>query len=376
MEESIEAACASRQIAGVVLMAADKTGTMPHLAAISKIISRSNHMLNTVGDFHYTKSFGSRSLRTPEEPLTAETPMWMASFAKLLTTIAVLQCLEQKKLSLDTNVTLFLHELQDIKILTGFDENGEPILEQKASPITIRHLLTHTSGLSYDFFHPLLQRWRNSRGEKIASGPTIVKRFHYPIVYEPGTSWEYSSATDWAGRIVERVNDDQTLTEYMQAHILTPLGITDLTFQIDKRPDMKQKLAELSIRDATDDGRMKHTENDMIKVDTTDDMGGGGAFTSPASYMKVMQSLLANDEKLLSPETVDQMFEPQLNDAGQRALMEKLQDPAMNAIYGALPAQMRKDWTFAGLMNCEDVKDRRRAGAVTWIGLPNMNWVS
>lgn len=62
------------------------------------------------------------------------------------------------------------------------------------------------------------------KGEKIAGGKTIVERFLYPIVYEPGTSWEYSSALDWGDKLVERVNNNQTWTEYMERNIGTPSG--------------------------------------------------------------------------------------------------------------------------------------------------------
>lgn len=213
------------------------------------------------------------------------------------------------------------------------------------------------------------------KGEKIAGGMTILERFFYPLVYEPGTSWEYSSALDWAGKLVERINSNETLTEYMDRRIWTPLGIKDVTFHIDVRDDMQKRMAELSIRDRRD-GKMKFTEHELLKGGATDDMGGGGAFASPADFMKIMRSLLANDEKLLKRETVDHMFEPLLNDDSQKALMEKLQVPAVNNVYGALPRAAQKNWAFAGLMNCEDIDERRRAGAVTWIGLPNMNWVS
>ncbi len=238
-----------------------------------------------------------------------------------------------------------------------------------------RHLLTHTSGLSYDLFHPLLQKWRMMKGEKVASGPTIVERFHYPLAYEPGTSWEYSSALDWAGKMVECINDNCTLTGYLASNVLKPLGITDATFHIDKRPDILETMADLSAKDASQGGKMIFAESDLVKEGAIDDMGGGGAFTSPASYMKIMQSLLANDGKLLKPDTVDQMFEPQLNDGSQKASMGKLQIPTVNAVYGALPPLVKKDWAFAGLVNCDDILDRRLAGSGGWIGLPNMNWV-
>lgn len=107
-----------------------------------------------------------------------------------------------------------------------------------------------------------------------------------------------------------------------------------------------------------------------------DDMGGGGAFASPADYMKIMRSLLANDGKLVKREIVDHIFEPQLDDDSRKALMEKLQVPAVNRVYGALPPTAQKNRAFAGLMNCEDIKDRRQAGAITWIGMLNVDWVN
>ena len=67
-----------------------------------------------------------------------ETPMWIASFTKLMTTVAVLQCVEEGKLSLDTDVTSILHEFKEAKILTGFDESEEPILKEKGGPITVQ----------------------------------------------------------------------------------------------------------------------------------------------------------------------------------------------------------------------------------------------
>ena len=240
---------------------------------------------------------------------------------------------------------------------------------------TKRHLLTHTSGMSYDFFHPLLQRWRNMKGETISGGPTIVQLFKYPIVFEPGTSWEYSSALDGAGRMVERVNGNQSLTKYLLANVLKPLGITDVTFHIEAQQEMQKRAADMSMRDPKQDNKMNYMENELTKDESIDDMGGGGAFASPADFMKILRTLLANDGKVLRPDTVDQMFKSQLNEASQKALMEKLRIRAINAIYGALPPQVEKNWTFAGLMNCDDIQDRRRAGSVSWIGLPNMTWV-
>ena len=80
-------------------------------------------------------------------------------------------------------------------------------------------------------------------------------------------------------------------------------------------------------------------------------MGGGGAFASPADFQKIMQSLLASDEKLLKRETVDRMFEPQLNNDSQKASMGKLQSTMASNTYGALPAVAQENWPFTCLMN-------------------------
>ena len=138
MEENIETACASRQIPGVVLLASDKTGSISCLDIRFLPHRNLEADIPNAGKFQYSRSFGVRSLRHPQEPLMHETPMWIASFTKLMTTIAVLQCVEEGKLSLDTDVTSILHEYKEAKILTGFDKSEEPILKDKGGPITVQ----------------------------------------------------------------------------------------------------------------------------------------------------------------------------------------------------------------------------------------------
>lgn len=85
------------------------------------------------------------------------------------------------------------------------------------------------------------------------------------------------------------------------------------------------------------------TEHELLRGGATDDIGGGGAFAWPTDYMKAMRSLLANDGKLLKRETVDQLFEPHLNDYSQKVLMDKLQVLAINRVYGPLPPEAQKN---------------------------------
>lgn len=94
----------------------------------------------------------------------------MASCTKLLTTVAALQCVEQGKLKLDEDIGTVLPEWKSPNILTGFKDSGEPQFSKATKRITLRHLLSHSSGMAYDFASPNLKKWldwkkANSTGE-------------------------------------------------------------------------------------------------------------------------------------------------------------------------------------------------------------------
>lgn len=105
--------------------------------------------------------------------------------------------------------------------------------------------MTHSSGLSYDIFDPRLMKWRASRKEGLSKGKTLQEKYTFPLLFEPGTSWSYGVGLDWAGQMVERVNGGMSLGEYMKAHIWSPLGINDMTFHLDQRPDLRGQLSDM-----------------------------------------------------------------------------------------------------------------------------------
>ena len=368
MEDIIAGACKAREIPGVVLLASDVTGRLPHYELVA--------ITDDVGNFRYSRSFGVRSIED-EEPLEIDTPMWIASLTKLLTAIAAMQCVDKGLLELDGDITLILHELENCSILTGFDEiSGESRLEKRKSKLTLRKMLNHTSGLTYGFFNPLLRRWREMNGTSETGGETVVERFLYPAIFEPETSWDHSCSIDWIGKAVERVNGNVSLDSYMQKHLWTPLGIKKMTFHLNERPDLEGKIAELCTRSGKDISEFVPKENEMIYRNPQDDFGGGGIIGSPTGFLKVLRSLLANDGILLKPETLREFFKPQLNDRCKQALMKRLENVQASAVMGGLPSDAKKDWAFAGLVNCGDLEGRRRKGSVTFTGLPNLAWVS
>lgn len=106
-------------------------------------------------------------------------------------------------------------------------------------------LLSHTSDYEYDWFNPLLAKWRASRGELPWTGPTVEDKSTIPLVFEPGTSFRYSVGSDWAGQLIERITD-RSLEHFMTEHIFEPLGIKDITFHPDNHPEMKSRRADIS----------------------------------------------------------------------------------------------------------------------------------
>lgn len=366
-EEKVEKACVNHDIPGVMFIAQTKDGK-----------------------FRYEKVFGSRSLKDPSkpDPMQIDATMWLASCTKLVTIVAAMQCVERGQLKLDEEVTDILPELKGIKILKGFevgpDGKDSPILVENTKPITLRHLLTHTSGLGYDVFNPVLMRYRATEGftpSIYVRGP-IIPASTFPLLFAPGESWEYSVGMDWAGWMVERVNGGISLEDYMKKNIWEPLGVTSICFYPKRHPEVMAKLVDMSDRGAGlsvfgtaahPDAKVIYTGNTVWNLETDGCSGGAGGYGAPLDYHKLLHSLLVDDEKVLKKSTTAQMFEPQLNDASREAIMEKLKIPIMNDIMGGLPMGTKIDWGIGGAMLMQDTEGKKE-GSMYWGGYPNLVW--
>ena len=158
---------------------------------------------------------------------------------KAVTGTAAMQLVEQGRIGLDQPMGDVLPVVKDVMVLEGFDANGTPRLRAPKSPVTLRHLLTHTSGYGYDTFNADLSRYI-----QVAALPGIMTRkndaLRVPLLFDPGTAWEYGISIDLVGKVVEAVAG-QTLEAYFQQHIFKPLGMRDTSFLV--RDDMTQRLA-------------------------------------------------------------------------------------------------------------------------------------
>ncbi|RMD40224.1 hypothetical protein DV735_g4907, partial [Chaetothyriales sp. CBS 134920] len=351
----------------------------------------------------YHKSFGATSIDPAKaRPLTRHNLFWIASCTKLFTSIAVLQIIERGLIGLDDPVEGVLPELKDPDIIVQFSDDGAPELVKAKNKITVRQLITHTNGLSYDFIHPKIARWWKWKGRGTATlgagGARVPELYGTPLVFEPGTSWSYSPGLDWAGILVARLTGHKSLGDYYKQHILGPLGIPakDAAF---RKADLQisstewdQRFIPMTVRlqpngdfdifKTSLDGRLV-TVPPVMSLANKDDQGGGGLITTPDAYVKVLSSLLADDGKLLKHETVAKLFLPAISDENIEAIY-RVMKPEHGGLMltGGLPLpgdpntpeSERQEYhhSLVGLLNRP--KGSQGAWTLSWTGLPNMFW--
>ena len=173
-----------------------------------------------------------------QTPLRVDHIFRVFSNTKLITSCAALLLFEEGRLHLDDPIEKFIPQLANRRVLrpgaTSLDET-----EPAKGPITIRHLLSHSSGLSYGIFDPGTAIFKAYNERKMLNPATplsdmIEQLADLPLLYHPGTSWEYSVATDVTARLVEIVGG-QPFDQFIQARILAPLGMVDTAFVVPEK---------------------------------------------------------------------------------------------------------------------------------------------
>lgn len=203
-----------------------------------------------------------------------------------------------------------------------------------------------------------------------------VEAFLGPLLFEPGEGWAYSTGIDWAGIAVARVFG-LPISQYLENHIWRPLGMDSTSFDLSARPDLCSRAALMSFR--IDDGELVSGQaaleafgvlNGTLNVRES---GGGGCFSTANDYIKLLKSIHTNDGTLLRPETVNQMFKPQLDDPIH--LKRYHLGPGSNPLMGNIPHETKIDYGLGGLVLLDDLeKVGRRKGALQWGGMPNLFW--
>lgn len=333
-------AAASGDVPGVVAVATDRNGTL------------------------YEGGFGVRVLGEAA-PMTPDTIVWIASMTKALTATSAMQLIERGKLALDDPASAVVPALGDVAVLEGFDAEGRPRTRAPKRPITLRHLLTHTAGFSYEIWSEPIQRCQAALGL-----PGIITcqnaALRTPLLFDPGERWEYGINIDWVGKVVEAVSG-QKLGAYLAENVLGPLGMRDTAFRI--TPEMRRRLAKIHQRG--EDGKLVPTEVELPQ-EPEFEMGGGGLYGTTSDYSRFVRMILnrgrAGATQILRPETVDLMSRNAMGDA--RVTLLRTAAPALSNDAEFFPG-MAKSWGLSFMINNETAPTGRTAGSLTWAGLAN-----
>ena len=172
----------------------------------------------------YEGAFGTRDL-AKGPAMTLDSVFRIASMTKAIASVAAMQLVEQGKLKLEDPVPNIDPALGSPQVLEGFDAAGAPKLRPAKRPITLRHLLTHTAGFSYEIWDENTVRYVKVSGMPSTATGKIAS-IRMPLAFDPGDKWEYGVNIDWVGRLVESISG-QPLDVYFREKIFAPLGMKD-----------------------------------------------------------------------------------------------------------------------------------------------------
>jgi CubicO group peptidase (beta-lactamase class C family) len=339
IDEALRSASANGELPGVVALAATENGIL------------------------YEAVFGRRRLQDGPA-MTRDTVFRIASMVKAITSVAALQLVEKGKLSLDGPVPDIEPALNVPQVLDGFSAAGAPRLRAPKRPISLHHLLTHTSGFAYRLWDAKAVHYT----EAVAKLPAKQRsQFpHAPLMFDPGERWQYGPSIDWVGRIVQAVSGEP-LDAYFRKNIFEPLGMKDTAFVI----SAEQRGREASVHRREADGSLLAQPVER-QIPGQTHTGGGGIYSTAADYLTFLRMLMhggtLDGVRVLGAETVARMGENQIGKIEAGIL--KTTEPQASRDIDFFPGISLK-WGFGHMINMQPVPNGRSAGSLTWGGLFN-----
>ena len=311
----------------------------------------------TPADEAISLAVGRRGVEAPASML-ADAIFWIASMTKAITSLVALQMVAERRIGLDEPVGGQVPELAAPMVLEGFDAGGAPRLRPARRPVTLRHLLSHASGLGYDFASPELQRWIQATG---ADTLGVEPPAGLPLLFDPGEGWTYGFGIDFAGRVVEALTG-QDLGAAFAERVFEPLGMTNTGFALS--PAQRARLAPMHAR--TPEGVVPFEFG--LPDPPFFQMGGGGLFSTAPDYLRFLRRVMGEGPALLPPELMRAFTESQLTEPRPGALTSAA--PQLSNDYDAFPGQPT-GWSLGFLVNLEPGPAGRSAGSLAWAGLSN-----
>lgn len=283
----------------------------------------------------------------------------IASMTKPVTSVAVMQLVEAGRVKLDEPAATYVSELGAVQVLEG----GK--MRPPKTAVTVRHLLTHTAGFGYEFLNADLLALVSKKElpSVMAGGDAFLKA---PLVFDPGSKWEYGINTDWLGRLVERVSG-QPLDAYFRQKVFDPLGMSDTFFVVP--PAKRARMVKIVQRNA--DGTLAE-QPAMPEAPVTFFSGGGGLYSTAADYLKFIRALMAGGQldgrRILSADSVAMMGRNHIGELQIREMSSVIPQLAVNG--GAMPGSLDK-FGLGFALNTKPVEGRRAANTMSWAGIYN-----
>src|SRR5579863_3732719 len=298
-------------------------------------------------------------------PMPVNAIFSIASMTKPVTSVAIMMLLEEGKLKLDDPVSKYLTGFDNLRVITKFNEKDATYETRPAKrPMTIRHLLTHTSGIGYGFTNPIEYRLTQA---------TKKGEWELPLLSDPGEKWNYSASTRVLGMIVEKI-PRTALEDWDQQQILKPLGMVDTSYAV---PTAKQ--SRVPMQYSRINGVLKEQPKAPIpSTPTAPFRGDGGLYSTVQDYGKFVRMMLNGGHlgaaKILSEGSVKMMGE---NNIG--SIFVELQPDADKLRTKPFPLGAGHDKFGLGFQIASDNPQYakfRSPGSMSWAGIFNTEfWI-
>jgi len=360
----------TQEILGAIAVVVDREGEI----FPDQTLDTSNRKLGTI---LYHGASGYQSLDSDAPPINHNSTFALGSAGKFITHIAALQCVEQGLITLDEPVYPNLHELESLSVLSrnsGPGAESQPFLHQPATnKITLRHLLSHSSGIDHEY-NPTITEWRKWKGEEpqpdfhptrepISSGSKPGSGvFATPLLFEPGEGWLYGVSIEWTQCLVGRLTN-QPLATYVKKNIFNQLGMDSSTYSPQDDTELASRILKMVRRDGDRLLPVNYPLKELI--------------SSVPDLSALFIDLISSSSKLLRKEHIDLLFTPQFA-PGSAARSYIHQDTENYAAPAGIPLTMKEapvNHSLAALVVEEELPlSGMPKGTVTWNGMPNLIW--
>jgi methyl acetate hydrolase len=342
LDAVLKQAVDAKEVPGVVAMAATERGVL------------------------YEGAVGPRALEAGAASMTPDTVFRIASMTKAIATVAAMQLVEQGKLKLDDPVPDIDAALSSPQVLEGFDASGQPKLRPAKRPITLKHLLTHTAGFTYDTWDANTGRYAKTMQTPHRSTGKVAS-LRTPLAFDPGERWLYGINIEWTGLLIERASG-QPLEDYFRDRIFGPLGMKDSGYVMSQEQRARQ--ARLHTRQA--DGSLALQPLESVPMKAEFFSAGGPLYSTARDYLTFVQMLLRggsfNGARILKPETVALMYQNHTGNIPCGVLKSDMKNLSYDV--DLFPGQELR-WGLGFMLNLQPGPNGRSAGTVSWGGLYN-----